>query len=176
MGLNREIEELKEETQRLDHNLKLREEQLEKSNIKLSQVSNAMEKQENTIRALREQNEILTETNQQQQQQYARSGGDEAKWKKIIAQKDKEIEEVMKEGEEWASNCHNLETKLKKLLESLTDRNDEIDDLKEKINEKERITSLLENMESTKTDTQSIEKEQIIDKAYNEDRNYKMYI
>ena len=170
LGLNREIEELKEETQRLEHNLKLREEQLEKSNIKLSQVSNAMEKQETTIQALREQNEILTETNQQQQQQYARSGGDEAKWKKIIAQKDKEIEEVMKEGEEWASNCHNLETKLKKLLESLTDRNDEIDELNEKINEKEeRITSLLENMESSKTDTQSIEERNKLLTKHNED-------
>merc|ERR1712244_9523 len=82
MEANHEIDELKQETERLQHNLKLREEQLEKSNLKLPQYMNEMEVHRNSIQSLNEENERI-----KQQQQHSLNGN-ESKWKKMIAAKD----------------------------------------------------------------------------------------
>eukprot|EP01083_Nonionella_stella_P144273 450167_1 len=126
------MSELKEENERLEHNLKLREDQLEKATTKLSSSLKHMEESEERYNR-------------------ANNNNNEEKWKKLIAAKDREIADILAEGEEWASNCHNLEQKQKKLLEQLAD-------VSQKVQEKEeRITALLQTIKSKKSESESIE-------------------
>ena len=76
----------------------------------------------------------------------------------------------MEEAKEWADNCHNLEKKMKKLLESLNERNDEIEELHSSLSDKEeKITSLLEQMNNSKTDSLENEKRNKLLSKHNND-------
>ena len=64
-----------------------------------------------------------------------------------------EIEDIMREGEEWANQCHILESTIKKFVENMNDKNDDIQDLKNMIQEKDdKITELLENLNEKNED------------------------
>lgn len=125
---------LQEECDRLCNNLNLREEQLAKQSMQISKYLGQNEQLQNKL------------------EQMNVSAHDDENYKKMIAAKDKEIAETMEEAEEWASNCHNLEKKIKKLVANLTERNEKFEDLEDLLNEKEeKIMNLLEQMDSAKT-------------------------